>query len=107
MLAGLWSEWTDPQTGELVPNFTMITCNCDTHPLLGRLHKPDPNLPADKQDKRSLIHLEPERWEQWLHGSEDDARALIRPAQEAMFDRGDVVKTDALLAAGGPNGSLF
>lgn len=23
-LAGLWSEWADPATGELVPNFTMI-----------------------------------------------------------------------------------
>ena len=27
-LAGLWSEWTDPHTGEVKPNFTMITCNC-------------------------------------------------------------------------------
>ena len=32
-LAGLWPEWIDPQTGEVVPNFTLITCNCDTHPL--------------------------------------------------------------------------
>jgi putative SOS response-associated peptidase YedK len=107
MLAGLWSEWADPHTGELVPNFTMITCNCDTHPLLGRLHKPDPNLPADAQDKRSLIHLEPDCWDQWLRGTESDARALIKPAPEAIFDRGDAVKTDALLATGGPTGSLF
>jgi putative SOS response-associated peptidase YedK len=25
VLAGLWSEWTDPVTGELVPSYTMLT----------------------------------------------------------------------------------
>jgi len=60
-LAGLWSEWTDPKTGELLANYTMITCNCDGHPLLARLHKPekDPKtkeiLPPEKQDKRSVV----------------------------------------------------
>lgn len=23
-IAGLWSEWTDPATGEMVPNFTIL-----------------------------------------------------------------------------------
>jgi putative SOS response-associated peptidase YedK len=31
-LAGLWSEWTDPESGEIVPSYTMITINCDGHP---------------------------------------------------------------------------
>lgn len=48
MLAGLWNEWVDPATGELVPNITMLTVNCDQHPLLNRLHKPDPGLTADQ-----------------------------------------------------------
>jgi len=107
MLAGLWSEWTDPHTGELVPNFTMITCNCDTHPLLRRLHKPDPKLPANAQDKRSLIHLEPAVWSQWLQGTEADARDLIRPAPAQLFDLADATRTDALLDGGGATGSLF
>ena len=98
-LAGLWSEWVDPQTGEVVPNFTLITCNCDTHPLLARLHKPDPALPAEAQDKRSLIHIEPEHWAQWLEGSEDEARALIQPPPLALFDLADARRTDELLAA--------
>ena len=38
MLAGLWSEWTDPATGEVVPNYTMLTQNCDGHPLLALMH---------------------------------------------------------------------
>jgi putative SOS response-associated peptidase YedK len=28
-LAGIWHEWTDPATGEVVPNCTMLTQNCD------------------------------------------------------------------------------
>lgn len=97
-LAGLWSEWVDPQTGEVVPNFTLITCNCDGHPLLSRLHKPDPTLPADAQDKRSLVHINREHWTQWLEGTEDEARALIQPPPEAMFALADARLTDQLLA---------
>lgn len=103
-LAGLWSEWTDPHTGEIVPNFTMITCNCDGHPLLGRLHKPEPDLPPDAQDKRSLVHVAPEHWGHWLRGTEEDARALVKPQSAEVFDQGDAQRTDALLSG---SGSLF
>lgn len=99
MLAGLWSEWVDPQTGEVVPNFTMITTNCDHHPLLNRLHKPDPDLPPDAQDKRSLAHIEPVDWDRWLRGTLDDALALVRPPPLEAFDLGDAQRTDAVLAS--------
>lgn len=105
-LAGLWSEWTDKATGEIVPNYTLITCNCDAHPMLARLHRPDPKLPPDQQDKRSLVHLDPRDWEQWLHGSADEALQLIKPQPVAVFDQADALRTDALLA-GSSSGSLF
>lgn len=98
-LAGLWSEWVDPHTGECVPNYTVITCNCDGHPLLGRLHKPDPMLPPQAQDKRSLVQIEPGDWQRWLHGSTEEAMALIQPAPADVFDHSDAQATDALLAA--------
>lgn len=101
-LAGLWDEWTHPDTGEIVPNFTMITRNCDDHPMLARLHKPDPKLPPDQQDKRSLVHIDPIDWAQWLDGSEDEARALLKLQPTNVFDQADSVKTDKLLA--GPVG---
>jgi len=105
-IAGLWSEWTDPHTGELVPNYTMLTRNCDAHPLLNRLHKPDPKLPPDQQDKRAVVHIDPANWEQWLFGSERDALALMDtlPLPEA-FDQADAQRTDQLLGAG--QGGLF
>lgn len=97
-LAGLWSEWTDPETGEVVPNYTMITCNCDGHPLLSRLHKPDPKLPDDAQDKRAVVQVEPAAWEQWLHGTADEARALVGPAPVEVFDLSVTRETDQRLA---------
>ncbi|MDP4302376.1 SOS response-associated peptidase [Leptothrix discophora] len=104
-LAGLWSEWTDPASGEIVASCTMLTCNCDGHPLLGRLHKPDPARPPDAQDKRAVVSLEPHEWDAWLHGGEADARALIRPAPTEVFDATVTRATDAARAAparGGP-----
>lgn len=89
-LAGLWSEWVDPKTGEVVPNFTMITQNCDGHPLLGLMHKPDPKLPVDKQDKRSIVSLEPEQWDQWLNGTNEQAMALISVPPLELFRHGAV-----------------
>ncbi|WP_439587656.1 SOS response-associated peptidase [Hydrogenophaga sp.] len=87
-LAGLWSEWKDFTTGEIVPNFTMITQNCDTHPLLKLMHKPDPKLPADQQDKRAVVPIEPADWETWLKGSVEEAEALIRVPGMEVFRHG-------------------
>ena len=96
-LAGIWSEWTDPASGEIVPSYTMITINCDGHPLLGRLHKPDPSLPADQQDKRSVVSLAPQHWSAWLAGDEAAARALLTVPESDCFDLSDVHRTDDLL----------
>jgi putative SOS response-associated peptidase YedK len=97
-LAGIWSEWLDPESGEVLPNYTMITCNCDGHPLLGRLHKPDPKLPPEAQDKRAVVHIAPEHWHDWLSGDSATALQLIKPEAAEAFDADDARRTDALLA---------
>lgn len=96
-LAGIWSEWTDPASGEIVPSYTMITINCDGHPLLGRLHKPDPKLPPDQQDKRSVVPMAPDDWSRWLQGDEDSCRTLLTAPPSDLFDPTDAQRTDALL----------
>lgn len=83
VFAGLWNEWTDAETGEVVPSYTMLTINCDSHPLLRLMHKPERDtagnvLPPEKQDKRTVVPLERERWDEWLHGSRDQAAGLVR-----------------------------
>jgi putative SOS response-associated peptidase YedK len=84
-LAGLWNTWTDKTSGELVESFTMLTLNADAHPLMSRMHKPDPRLPANAQDKRSVVPLPMEVLDTWLWGSPEEARALLRVPPEEHF----------------------
>lgn len=98
MLAGLWNEWLDQATGEIVPSYTLLTMNCDGHPFLSRLHKPDPTLPDDAQDKRAVIHIPEAEWGTWLYGRHEDARALFRTPPPEFFDQTDAKRMDELLA---------
>lgn len=77
-LAGLWNDWTDKQTGEVISSYTMLTINADHHPLMSRMHRPDPQHPPDQQDKRSVIAIEFGDVDTWLQGSVDDAAQLMR-----------------------------
>ena len=87
-LAGLWNVWVDTATGEVHESYTMLTINADEHPLMSRMHKLDPKLALDKQDKRSVIPLEAADFDQWLEGTVDQARALMKLAPVEVFDGG-------------------
>lgn len=86
-LACLWNSWTDKATGEIVESYTMLTINADAHPLMRRMHKPDPKLGADAQDKRGVVAIERDDVEQWLHGTTDEAVALVRLTPTATCER--------------------
>jgi putative SOS response-associated peptidase YedK len=66
-------------------SYTMLTINADAHPLMSRMHKPDPKLAADAQDKRSVIPLDPADYDQWLAGTLEDAKGLLRLAEVDTF----------------------
>ncbi|RYX89307.1 MAG: DUF159 family protein [Comamonadaceae bacterium] len=93
-VAGLWSQWTDPATGELVDSYTMLTMHANSHPLMSRMHREelDPKtkqpLPPEKQDKRSLVLLERDDFDRWLKGTVEDAKSLIRLTPVELFDAG-------------------
>lgn len=89
-LAGLWATWTDEARGEVHESYTMLTINADAHPLMCRMHKPDPKLPPDQQDKRSVIPLEPQDYDRWLAGTSADADELLRIAPVEVFAAGPV-----------------
>ena len=84
-LAGLWNTWTDPATGEVVESYTMLTLNADAHPLMRRMHKPDPKRPADKQDKRSVVPIEKADVDTWLAAPPPVAAQLVRLAPVEVF----------------------
>jgi putative SOS response-associated peptidase YedK len=87
-LAGLWNAWTDKQSGEIHESYSMLTINADSHPLMSRMHKPDPKRASDKQDKRSVVSIEFEDVDQWLFGTMDEAKALVRLTPVEAFDAG-------------------
>lgn len=87
-LAGLWSMWTDKATGEVHESYTMLTINADAHPLMSRMHKPDPKLGPDQQDKRSVIPIELSDVDTWLAGTQAEAAALLRLASAEIFEAG-------------------
>lgn len=89
-LAGLWATWTDKATGEIHESYTMLTVNADDHPVMLHMHKPDPKLPADQQDKRSVIAIESGDVDQWLAGTIEQAMALLRPPDPAVMLHGPV-----------------
>jgi putative SOS response-associated peptidase YedK len=77
-LAGLWNLWVDPQTGELVESYTMLIQNADEHPLMRRMHRPDPKRAPDLQDKRSVVPIEFADVDLWLFGTVEQAMALVQ-----------------------------
>lgn len=76
-VAGIWRTLTN-QDGAEHHVMSMITVNADGHPLMSRMHKP-----AD--EKRSVVILRPDDWEEWLTTSNvEAARAMLQlyPADE-------------------------
>jgi putative SOS response-associated peptidase YedK len=86
----------------MVESYTMPIMNADVHPLTRRIHKPDPKLAADMQDKRSIVAIETNQHEIWLNGSLEQALSLVQlpPAEKfnaaataAMRDQTKGLKT--------------
>ncbi len=84
-LAGLWNTWVDKETGEVVESYTLLTLNADAHPLMNRMHRPDPKRPPDMQDKRSVVPIEPEDVDLWLTAPPAQAQQLVRLAPVDRF----------------------
>ncbi len=84
-LAGIWNTWVDKATSEIHESYTMLTQNADHHPLMNRMHRPDPKRSPEMQDKRSVVPIEFEDVGTWLHGTLEQATALIRLAPVERF----------------------
>jgi len=89
-LAGLWNTWIDRKTGEVVESYTMLTINADSHPLMSRMHKPDPNSPPGRQDKRSVVAIEKGALERWLAGSLEEVKGLLVAPPADLIDAGPI-----------------
>lgn len=75
-VAGLWSTWKSG-LGEVLHSFTMLTINAEQHPLMRHLHKP-------QDEKRMIVILPPQRYDDWLHAGARDSLDFLQawPAEE-------------------------
>jgi len=69
-IASIWDTWTDTESGELIVSFSMITIDASAHPVMSRLHKPE-------EEKRTVVPLRPELFDQWLNATPEMAKNLL------------------------------
>ena len=60
------------EKGEVVHSFTLLTINADMHPLMNQMHKPG-------EEKRMIIILPPERYDDWLQAGAQSSKDFLRP----------------------------
>lgn len=83
-IVGVWDTWETrgadgKRDGGILASFSLVTINADHHPLMRRFHAPG-------DEKRSLVVLPEDRWDDWLRcPSEDAARTLLTDLPAAEF----------------------
>ena len=70
-IASIWDTWTEPETGELIVSFSMLTIDASNHPVMQRMHKPE-------DEKRTVVPLRPELFNTWLNATPEEAQALLQ-----------------------------
>jgi putative SOS response-associated peptidase YedK len=93
-MAGLWEEWADPETGEIVNTVSLITTKANA--LLKKIH----NNP--KQDEaRMPVILTKEKQNEWLNISEKQSlEKLLIPYSETLLKAHTVRKLKGKDAVG-------
>ena len=69
-IASIWDTWTEPETGELIVSFSMLTIEASKHPVMNRCHKPE-------DEKRTVVPLKPDLFQDWLNATPESARELL------------------------------
>ena len=75
-VAGVWASWKDPETGEELLSYAILTINANSHQLMRRYGQPG-------SEKRMPAILGEGTYDAWLSARQDKAREFMRayPAQ--------------------------
>ncbi|WP_165929535.1 SOS response-associated peptidase [Pseudocnuella soli] len=75
--AGLYSHWTDKETGEVLRSFTIITT--DANPLMARIHNTKQRMP---------VVLPQALWNEWLQPelTKEQIAAQLRPIDDSIME---------------------
>lgn len=69
-IAALWDTWRKSEN-EIVRSFSLLTVNAEEHSLMRRFHGP-------QDEKRSIVVLAPEHYDDWLDADDQRARSLMQ-----------------------------
>jgi len=69
-IACLWDRWKQPETGELIVSFSMLTVNADEHPVMKRFHKAG-------DEKRTPVIVPESQYFEWLGASIQKAEQML------------------------------
>jgi putative SOS response-associated peptidase YedK len=80
-LAGLWNDWTNPVTGEIINTFTIVTTRANR--LMSKIH----NKPKLTDDPRMLAILPEVLAEEWLKPlSRKEVEELVQPYPDSEME---------------------
>jgi putative SOS response-associated peptidase YedK len=82
--AGIYANWTDKETGELVQSFSILTT--DANPMMEKIH----NL-----KKRMPVILPKEHYSSWLRNeiTSQQIQELLKPYPETQMNNHTISKT--------------
>lgn len=86
-VAGVWRAWREADGSESFA-MSMLTVNADEHPVMARMHRPG-------KEKRSVVILRPEDYDEWLHTDNfDAARSMLQlwPADDLVVEAAEAVE---------------
>lgn len=69
-IACLWDRWKQPETGELIVSFSMLTVNANEHPVMKRFHKAG-------DEKRTPVIVPESLHFDWLGASIQKAEQML------------------------------
>jgi putative SOS response-associated peptidase YedK len=70
-IASIWDTWTEPESGELIVSFSMLTIDASDHPVMKRFHKPE-------DEKRTVVPLRSDLFTEWLNATPETAQSLLQ-----------------------------
>lgn len=81
--AGIWEEWTDRSTGEILRTFSILTT--DANPLMAQIHNTKKRMPV-------ILPREGER--EWLRNglSREEISALTKPLEQELMEAHPISK---------------
>jgi len=82
-IAALWTGWKNPEDGQILRSFTMLTVNADDHPFMRNYYKP-------KDEKRMVVILDDAEYDAWLIAAPDESLSFMRqyPAERMEVKSG-------------------